>query len=102
KAEASPGMCGAVVIRIRTGFENTVRQPANYDRRSTASPAGALADLVAAIGKLGDGHWWNALVQNQVAAIPGVIVEARNQVASLKARRLHGILGIQVELQYVE
>ena len=34
----------------------------------------------------------NALVQLQVAAIPGVVVEARNQMPRLEARRLDGIL----------
>jgi len=44
----------------------------------------------------------DALIEQEIAGIHGVIVEARNQMPRLEARRFHCRLRVHTELDHVE
>ena len=78
------GARGTVVERIGAGFDDAARQHADHHRSGAVVVARHDLDLVPARRQVRRHRLRNALIQQQIAALPGVIVEARNQMPRLK------------------
>jgi hypothetical protein len=83
-AKGSPGMRGTVIKRVRARFNNGARQHFDHHRCGAVRIARPHVGVMAAGRQVGDYGCRNSFVQQQIAAIPGVIVEAGNQVTRLE------------------
>jgi len=95
-------MRDAVPVRIRTGFDHAVVQYPNHYRGSATGPARTSAHAVAAARKVGDSGNRDSLIEQQVATIPGMVIEARNQVTGLEAWGFRSSLRVHSELDYIQ
>src|SRR5947209_7434858 len=78
-----------VAVRVGAGFDYPVMRDANHYWRGATGPSRASRDLVPFFHQRLEDLRRDALVKQQVAAIPGMIIEARNQVPRLEPRRFH-------------
>ena len=95
-------MGDAVSPGVGTRFDDAARNDAHQHRRSAAVPAIAIFDHVPAFDECVKCSARDTFIEKQIAQVPGVIVEARDQVTGLKTRRFNGRLGVHVELDHVE
>src|SRR5258708_37850240 len=93
----SPGVCRAVIVRIRARFDRSAVEQADQHRCGATTVPGHRADLMPARRHIRRDRRGDALIELQIAAIPGVIVKARHQVARAEARSLDGVLRVPAE-----
>ena len=96
------GVRDAIAVGVGARFNHAIGCNANHHGSRAAGPSGARADFVAASSQFGADIGRDALVQQQIATVPGMIVKARYQMPGLKARRFHRRLGVLAEIDHVE
>src|SRR5579872_2038123 len=95
-------MRAPICIGLCSRFDHAIGYIADHDRSRTAIPTGTDAGVVSALGQICEYGWGNALIQQQIAAHPSVIIEARNQMARLETRRLYRRFRVHAKLDDVQ